>query len=259
MRDVLTRQQALARGITASAIRHRLARGTWRRLHPGVYLTHGGDLTWRHRVTAAVLARGDGAVVSLECALRLWNLENREPPIITLAEPTTTHRVRPLPGVRVRRRRRLATARRYDIPVTSLPQTLLDVLAQPGRTTDDAMALVTRAVVRRRVTVAALREELTHHPRHPRRTLLEEVFRAADDGLESVAEARYVKHVEQPHGLPTMQRQVAVDGPAAVADGRSRRLDFWDEERGRHGDRRGTASDRCRTGRATVRLHLTEW
>lgn len=77
----------------------------------------------------------------------------------------------------------------------------------------------------------ALRTELRHHSRHPRRVALEEILAAAAEGLESVAEVRYVERVERPHGLPAMERQASMDG-AAAAHGRSRRMDFRDRARG---------------------------
>lgn len=229
---VLSRQQALARGNTPAMIRHRLRTGRWQRIFPGVYATYSGEISWRRRARAATLARGPGAVVSLHCALHLWGLHPTPPQIITLAEPDALHRLGSLPGVRTRRRRRLTTAVRHQVPVTSLQQTILDVLALPATTVDDALALITRAVSARRVTVPQLREELSHHPRHPRRGVLIEVLDAAGTGLGSVAEARYVRDVEQAHGLPPMERQVPMDGPQAVADGRTRRLDFKDQQRG---------------------------
>ncbi|AXH96390.1 type IV toxin-antitoxin system AbiEi family antitoxin domain-containing protein [Ornithinimicrobium avium] len=232
MKDVITRSQALAAGITHSAQRHRLRTGRWQVVFRGVYLTRSGSPSWRQRLEAATLARGAGTVASLDCALNLWGLTDREPPVLTLAEPATTRRSAHLPGVRVRRRARLSVARRYGIPVTSAAQTILDVLALPGRRLDDDIALITRAVSRRRVSVEALRAELRHHPRHPRRAALEEILAAAAEGLGSVAEVRYVERVERPHGLPTMARQVPMDGPEATADGRTRRMDFKDEARG---------------------------
>ncbi|QFG69282.1 type IV toxin-antitoxin system AbiEi family antitoxin domain-containing protein [Ornithinimicrobium pratense] len=229
---VISRRQALARGITPSMIRHRLRTGRWQKIFAGVYATHSGEVSWRHRARAATLARGPGAVVSLHCALHLWGLHPNPPQILTLAEPDATHRRSSLRGVHTRRRRRLTTTLRHQVPVTSLGQTLLDVLALPGTTLDDALALVTRAVSTRRIAVPQLREELRHHPRHPRREVLKEVLAAAENGLGSVAEARYVRDVEQAHGLPPMERQVPMDGPQAVADGRSRSLDFKDRGRG---------------------------
>lgn len=229
---VISRQQALVRGITPATIRHRLGTGRWQRIFPGVYATYSGEVGWRHRARAATLARGPGAVVSLHCALHLWGLHPSPPQIITLAEPDAVHRSGSLPGVRTRRRRRLATAVRYQVSVTSLAQTLLDVVALPSTTLDDALALLTRAVSARRITVPQLRAELCRHPRHPRREVLDEALAAAEGGLGSAAEARYVRDVERAHGLPPMERQVPMDGPRTVADGRSRRLDFKDRQRG---------------------------
>lgn len=229
---VISRRQALARGMTPAKIRHRLRTKQWQRIFPGAYATYSGEISWRHRARAATLARGSGAVVSLHCALHLWGLHPSQPQILTLAEPDAIHRCGSLPGVRTRRRRRLATAVRRQVPVTSLAQTIIDVLALPAVTVDDALALLTRAVTTRRITVRQLREELSHHPRHPRRDVVKEVLAAAEGGLGSAAEARYVRDVEQAHGLPRMERQVPMDGAQAVADGRARRLDFKDRGRG---------------------------
>lgn len=230
MSAVITRAAAQRQGISLARQRHLLARGTWQRLHDGVYVRHTGPVSYRERLEAAVLARGPGACVSLECALTLWGLSDRQPPIITLAEPATTHRTRALPGVRVRRRRRLAVAVRHGIPVTSGAQSVLDVAALTDAR-DELVALVTRALARRVVGVAELRAELAHHPRHRHRAFLGELLTVAAEGLESAAEVRYAVDVERAHGLPRSRRQVA-DGPTAVRDGRSRRVDVrYDEQR----------------------------
>lgn len=231
MKDVIARRQALARGDTAGQIRHRLDTGRWKVIFPGVYLTHSGAPSWRQRLKAATLARGKGAVATLECALNLWNLSDREPPMLTLAEPSSVHRSGTLQGVRTARRRRLSTARRYGIPVTSAAQTVLDVLAMPGRTSDEDMALITRAVSRKVVTIESLRAELEHHPRHPRRASLSEILTVAAEGFESVAEVKYVERVEKPHGLPRMELQVPIDEPDGTR-GRVRRIDLKDRKRG---------------------------
>ncbi|GGK56042.1 hypothetical protein [Ornithinimicrobium pekingense] len=264
MSSVTTRRAALERGVSLAAQRHRLARGDWQRVFPGVYVTHGSGVTWQERVEAATLARGPGARAGLHCALHLWGLTDVRPQVITLVEPASVHRRRTLPGVRVRRRRRVAVAVRHGIPVTSVAQTVLDVLALPHTTTDELMALVARAT-RARTTAAQLREELTYHPCHPRRGLLEEVLRAAEEGLESAAELRYARDVEQAHGLPAMQRQAPVDGSAAAGHRRSRRVDFRDPARGvvveidgelYHRDRQhqDRARDRQAAGRGDVVL-----
>ncbi len=230
MKTVISRRQALAQGMTTGQIRHKLDRGDWQQPFRATYVQHTGQVTWLERVEAAVSARGPGAVVSLRCALHLWGLTREQPAIITLAEHFDTHRSGALEGVRVRRRRRLATARRYGLPVNTLPQTIIDVIALRPRDSDDMMALITRGVSSRKVTVPELRDELTHHPRHPAREVLTETLTAAEEGLGSAAEARYARDVEAAHALPRMQRQ----DPISRADGGTlaRTMDFRDRARG---------------------------
>ena len=65
----------------------------------------------------------------------------------------------------MRRRRRLSTAKRYGIPVTALPQTIVDVVALPCYGLDDVVGLITRAVSEQRTTLEELRDELFHRDR----------------------------------------------------------------------------------------------
>lgn len=69
---IVARRQLLALGFDARAIEHRVARG---RLHPamrGVYAVGWPQLTVKRRWMAAVLACGDGAVLSHRSAAALW-------------------------------------------------------------------------------------------------------------------------------------------------------------------------------------------
>ncbi|WP_130012750.1 hypothetical protein [Serinicoccus sediminis] len=235
----MTRKQALAEGRSAKRIRGLVARGLWQVMHRGVYLTHSGPVAWQERVAAAVLAAGAGAVASEECALPLWGLSERRPPVVTVAIPASRTLRADLRGVRVRRRRRLTRAVRSGIPVTGLHQSVLDVLALPRTDDDEMVALLLRACRPGRSSPAALRAELAHHPRHPRRADLEAVLEAAELGLGSVAEWRYVRDVERAHGLPTMTPQVAVAPSGELVGTRGttptegmQYLDLLDPERG---------------------------
>ena len=235
------------RGHSEKSIRRAVERGHWQRPFRGVVVTHNGQLSWRERLAAAVLAAGAEAVASEECALALWGLTEREPAFLTVAIPSSRTVAARLPGVRLRRRRRLTRARRHGIAVTGLHQTVIDVLARPSCTVDDAVQLLSAACQPRRSSPAALRQELTHHPRHPRRAVLATLLDAAEAGFESGAEWRYVEAVERPHGLPRMRPQAPLepDGPAGdetagvVGGGtspstsrRRARLDLLDEEHG---------------------------
>lgn len=261
---IVTRRGCAELGITRSKVRAHLAARRWQMVFPGVYATHNGEVSWRERLLAAVSACGAGAVASGECALNLWSLTDREPPVLTLAIPQARRCTARLPGVRVTRRRRLTRARRFGIPVVGAHQAVLDAAADTARDLDDVMSLLTAALRKKKTTVEQLRAELQHHPRHPRRTLLDEVLRAASDGLESGAELRYRRDVEGAHGLPVMSSQVEVrDRHGAVV----RRRDFEDRERGIvvevdgeifHRDRaqQDRRRDRAelRDGRVTVRV-----
>jgi hypothetical protein len=61
---VIARGQALALGVSSSAIAGWVAAGVWRPLHPGVYLGRGYRWTAEATVWAAVLWAGQGATAS---------------------------------------------------------------------------------------------------------------------------------------------------------------------------------------------------
>src|SRR5882757_7628133 len=75
---VLTRADLLALGFSDRAVKHRVAAG---RLHPistGVYAVGRRELTPHGRWMAAVLACGDGAVLSHRSAAQLWGIGYEE-------------------------------------------------------------------------------------------------------------------------------------------------------------------------------------
>jgi very-short-patch-repair endonuclease len=123
---VVARWQLVALGVDPTAIQRRVADGRLRRIHRGVYAL--GPLDREGYWMAAVLACGEGALLSHRDAAALWNLRqtNRTAIDVTLA------------GVRRRRRQRItihSTAEIHPddraevdgIPVTSVARTLLDL------------------------------------------------------------------------------------------------------------------------------------
>ena len=123
------RSQLLAMGFTPSAIDHRVACG---RLHPrfrGVYLVgHVAEPPYS-REFGAVLACGDGAVLSRRSAAELLALIERygEPTEIHISIPSRSNRRHP--GIRVHRTPSLArsdTGTCHDVPCTSPARTLID-------------------------------------------------------------------------------------------------------------------------------------
>ena len=71
----MTIAQARAAGLTSRQICHRVDRGSLRRLGGGVLAIAGHELTWEHRVLAALLAAGPGAAVSHRSAACLLGFD----------------------------------------------------------------------------------------------------------------------------------------------------------------------------------------
>src|SRR3954454_15291530 len=61
--QLISRDQALAAGLTPRAIAFRLAAEHWQLVLPDVYLTHRGTLDREHRLRAALLCVSDDAVI----------------------------------------------------------------------------------------------------------------------------------------------------------------------------------------------------
>ncbi|MFP5406471.1 MAG: type IV toxin-antitoxin system AbiEi family antitoxin domain-containing protein, partial [Gammaproteobacteria bacterium] len=125
---VVARRQLLAIGMGSGAITVRLERGQLHELHRGVYVVGFRRISQKVRWMAAVLASGDGAVLSHCSAARLWRLI---PPKVERIDVTA-------PGRQVRRegieahRGRLQEDEwlvRDGIPVTSPFRTIFDLAA----------------------------------------------------------------------------------------------------------------------------------
>jgi len=125
---VVTRAQLIEDGVTAEEIRQRLKRGALLPEHPGVYRVGHRAPSVEATYSAAVLACGEGAVLSDRAAGHLLGLLRGAAP----APEVTALKERKIPGVRVRRARRWeppeATTWR-GIAVTTVPRTLVDLAA----------------------------------------------------------------------------------------------------------------------------------
>jgi very-short-patch-repair endonuclease len=126
-RGVITRRQLMAAGVGRGAIAHRLKKARLHRLHPEVYLVgHHVPAPLAHE-TAALLACGDGAVLSHVSAAALWGFALADNDRIDVIVPGR-HRGR-LFGVRVHESRALVSEdirSRESLPVTAPARTLLD-------------------------------------------------------------------------------------------------------------------------------------
>jgi very-short-patch-repair endonuclease len=166
---VVSRDQLVALGLARGQIQRRVAGGRLLRLHPGVYAVGHRAPRQEARWLAAVLACGEGAVLSHRSAGALWQIIDRERPD---AEVTVRARRR-TPGVTVHRGRLAPTDRAIcrRIPVTSPARTLTDLAHDLD---DDLVRALREAQFRRLLHPSSVPEALTRRRSTALRTLLEE-------------------------------------------------------------------------------------
>ena len=145
-RGVVTCAQLLEVGVDRHTIKRWCKAGLLHRVHHGVYLVGHAGLTPLGRMQAALLACGDGAVLSHQTAAFLWGLTKSVPSMLDVT--LMTGRSRPKTGVRVHRsmhfdQRDLRT--RYGLRLTSPARTVIDLAANV--TLDDLDRLVAEARV----------------------------------------------------------------------------------------------------------------
>ena len=126
---VLPLRALVEHGLSASAVRSRVAAGRLHRVHQGVYaVVPAARLTRNGRFVAAVLACGDGAALSHRATGALYELRVHGRRLIDVTAPGSRGRSRP--GIRVHSALTL-TARDVtvvdNIRCTTLARTLLDI------------------------------------------------------------------------------------------------------------------------------------
>lgn len=118
-------------------MRRRNTSGRLHRLHQGVYAVGYAALTFERRCVAAVLACGDGAVVSRRSAAALWGLlDSHEGPIHISVPRTHGRAVRK--DIHLHRCPSLTkeqTTRKERIPVTTSARTIADLRKEVGAAT----------------------------------------------------------------------------------------------------------------------------
>lgn len=121
---VLSRDQLLAAGLGVRTIRRRVEAGRLHLLHRGVYAFGDGRVDKRGRWMAAVLACGEGALLSHRSAAALWGLARARGLVIDVSSP----RGRVRSGI-VTHEGAVSGADRAvvdGIPVTTVARTLFD-------------------------------------------------------------------------------------------------------------------------------------
>jgi predicted transcriptional regulator of viral defense system len=186
---VVTRRDLLGLGFSAKSIRHRLGNGRLHRLAPGVYsVGRPGLIAPEARWMAAVLACGDGAILSHRSAAALWSIGRELPGRIDVSIRRRSDLRRR--GIRVCRRETLSPreiGRHKGIPVTRPVQTLIDIATDV--TPRELERAVNEADKRDRVDPETLRAALDGRAGQPGVRLLRDLldrhtFRLSDDELE---------------------------------------------------------------------------
>ena len=153
---VVSRLQLSALGLSRAAIETRVRTGRLHRVHRGVFAVGHRRLTRSGQLMAAVLACGEGAVISHRSAAALWGLTREAPVRVDVLRATAGGR--PHPGIAFHRTRRLLDHERTQvdgIPVTSIARTLLDLtdVARVDRAVAqaDRLGLLDAAAVQRAI------------------------------------------------------------------------------------------------------------
>jgi len=127
---IVTLDQLRRVGLSPSAVRSRVEEGSLYRVHEGVYAIGQPPMTREAQLMAAVLACGEGAVLSHRSAAALWQLRKDVDGSIDVTAPN--RRGRFPRGIAAHRDGTLTAADctvLHEIPCTSLARTLLDLAA----------------------------------------------------------------------------------------------------------------------------------
>lgn len=236
---VVSRAQLVALGTGRGAVAARIRAARLHRVHRGVYAVGHAVLGRDGRWLAAVLACGDGALLSHRSAGALWDLRPSESARIDVTVPRTT-RVRSTSAVAVHRTTRPtkpATVR--GIPVTTPMRTLDDLAAVlPQRALERA---VEQAETLRLLDVAAVRSPrvrrlIATHDFAPTRSDLEKAFLA----------------LCRRHGLPRPGVNTYVAGFEVDFAWPEQRLIVETDSHRHHGTRAAFERDRARDARLTA-------
>jgi very-short-patch-repair endonuclease len=160
---VVTLGQLAALGLGKRAVHHRVVAGRLHRVHRGVYAVGHRVLPVDGRRIAAVLACGEGAVLSHRSAGAAWGLRDTARARL---EVTTPRRGRRSPaGIELHETRALAAedvTTLRGIPITSVARTLVDLAGVLGP--DPLERAVNQAEVLRLLDVGAVLEALERVP-----------------------------------------------------------------------------------------------
>jgi hypothetical protein len=187
--NLITRQRALACGLTNDALLHRLrAGGPWQKVLPGVYLAGTGAPTVDQREMAALLYAGPQAVMTGPAALRRHGVRAPGTRIVDILVSARCKR-KGTAFVRVHRTATLPEMVCFDQGASLVPaaRAVADTVRKLT-SLRDARAVVADAVQTNCCRVDQLADELERGPKRGS-ALLRQALGEVADGVRSVAEA----------------------------------------------------------------------
>ncbi|MGH2812029.1 MAG: type IV toxin-antitoxin system AbiEi family antitoxin domain-containing protein [Actinomycetota bacterium] len=210
---VISRRQALERGLTASEISREVRSGRWEIVFPGVYRIAGAPASWKLSLTAACLWGQGVTFISHRAAGALYEMPGLPRGII---EITTSRNLRSHdPDLIIHRGVLLAPPDRAvfgTLPVTSPARTLIDLA---GVATPEVLEVALDDALRRRlITLPRLRWRIATLGVAGRGggTLIKNLLEArasAGPAAESPLETRVIRMLRR-SGLPEPARQYEV-------------------------------------------------
>jgi hypothetical protein len=246
--------QLRAAGVAAGALKHQAATGRLRPLHRGVYAVGHRRLRPEGHWLAAVLACGDGAVLSHASAAALWGIRASTATRIDVTAPGMR---RGRSGIRVHSSRRLDpqdVTSESGVPVTSIARTLLDLAAtlSPG----DLESTVASALRRPGFDAGHVADVVARGQGHRGAGRLATLVAAEPKLTRSALERRSLA-LARDGGLPEPETNV----PMTLGGGQRWEIDvLWRRERvtveldgwQHHHDRRSFEADRARAATLTA-------
>lgn len=241
----VSRRQMRALGVGRELVRQQLRARRWQRALPGTYVIFTGPLPLMTRIWAALLYAGEDAAASHTTAAWLHGLMPSPPDRIDVVVRHGHRHRGSRPGVRVRQSRHHAARLHPALlpPRTRIEDTVLDLSDQMA-TSQPVIGLVLTACQRRLTTHARLRARLRARSRARWRRLLNDLLADVRDGVASPLERSYRRDVEDSHGLPRGERNLAEGGrgrrryrdvryrrwrTVVELDGRAAHPDEWQE------------------------------
>lgn len=205
---VLSHAQVVALGVSRGAIRAQVAAGRWTVLSPGVYCAVNSAPARGSQLWGALLASGEGAVLSHSTAAEIYGFGRSRPTLVEVSIPADRQEVS-VRGVRVQRSRLLpAKATVHDgWPITSAEDTVLDLISEV-RSPHAVVGVLTEACRSRVVSAQEILKAMGRRKRQRHRHLVKDALADVIGGVESNLEHKFLVRVERPHGLPSGRRQI---------------------------------------------------